>query len=145
MRAGCPAHGLVLTLLLCTPCCLPPGLLELSSAVVFCRPSALAALTGLQRLAVSLIPMPSLAALNKLPFLHSLVLQQAQPLARSQCSSLARCQGLSSLSLSSVQWADLVQLAPLTSLSALSVQVRKGGVMQEGWQWWQQLERLWFV
>jgi hypothetical protein len=99
------------------------GLLELSSVVVFCKPAALAALSSLRSLAVSLIPMPSLAALSRLPHLTSLALQQAQPLGSGQCSSLARCMGLRDLSLCRLQWADLPQLAALTRLTALAVQV----------------------
>lgn len=110
-------------------CCHTPaaalyaGLLELSSAVVFCKPAALCALSSLRTLAVSFIPMPSLAALAQLPQLHSCVLKQAQPVSSSQCLALARCRHVQELSLSSVQWADVPALAPLTGLTKLAVQV----------------------
>lgn len=101
----------------------PTGLLELSSAVVFCKPAALCALSSLQALSVSFIPMPSVAALSHLPQLGSLVLRQAQPVSSSQCLALARCRRLRDLSLSSVLWADMPNLAPLTGLTKLAVQV----------------------
>jgi hypothetical protein len=99
------------------------GLLELSSAVVFCKPTALRALGSLQALSVSFIPMPSLAALSHLPQLDSLVLRQAQPVSSSQCLALARCRHLQDLSLSSMLLADMPSLAPLTGLTKLAVQV----------------------
>jgi hypothetical protein len=91
--------------------------------VVFCKPAALCALSSLQTLAVSFIPMPSLAALAQLPKLHSCVLKQAQPVSSSQCLALSRCRHVQELSLSSVQWADVPALAPLTGLTQLSLQV----------------------
>lgn len=90
---------------------------------MFCQPAALRALSSLQTLSVSLIPMPSLAALAQLPQLDSLVLRQAQPVSSNQCLALARCQHLRDLALSSVQWGDISYLAPLTGLTTLSVQV----------------------
>jgi hypothetical protein len=94
---------------------------------VFCRPTALRALSNLSSLTVSLVPMPSLPALDGLPQLKNFVLQQAQPLSSSQCNALARCQWLQRLSLICVQWGDLAHLAPLTSLTSLAVQVRRRG------------------
>jgi hypothetical protein len=74
----------------------------------------LAALSNLQQLSVSLVPMPSLVGLQQLPNLHSLVLSQVQPLTSYQCSTLARCQQLRNISLSSLQWSDIAELALLT-------------------------------
>lgn len=127
---GRVSHVLTLpaTLCLLCPCTssFPVGLLELSSAVVFCQPAALRALSSLQTLSVSLIPMHSLAALAQLRQLDSLVLRQAQPVSSSQCLALARCSHLRDLSISSVQWGDIAYLAPLTGLTTLSVQVGMG-------------------
>jgi hypothetical protein len=97
---------------------------------VFCKPAALRALSALQTLSVSLIPMASLAALASLAQLDSLVLRQAQPVSSAQCLALAACRHLADLTLSSVQWADMSHLAPLTQLTRLSVQV--GWCVNEG-------------
>ncbi|KAF6259153.1 hypothetical protein COO60DRAFT_1626189 [Scenedesmus sp. NREL 46B-D3] len=99
------------------------GLLELASAVLFCGPKALARFTSLTCLSVGLVPMPCLTSLAQLPQLQQLSLQQSQPVSHPQCLSLASCQRLHSLALSSMQWADVPKLAPLTSLRSLSVQI----------------------
>ncbi|WIA08031.1 hypothetical protein OEZ85_007501 [Tetradesmus obliquus] len=101
------------------------GLLELASAVVFCGPRALCRFSSLVRMRVSLVPVPCLTSLAALPQLCQLTLQQSQPVSGPQCNSLASCRQLHSLALSSVQWADIQKLAPLTNLRSLAVQIHQ--------------------
>lgn len=98
---------------------------------MFCKPAALRALSSLHQLSVSLIPMPSLAALAHLPVLDSLVLRQAQPVSSGQCLALARCKHLRGLTVSSLAWPDVAHLAPLTGLTELSLQVCMFGGSQQ--------------
>lgn len=72
---------------------------------------------------MSLVPVPCLACLRQLGQLRYLSLQQALPVTGAQCISLAGCQQLHVLSLSSVQWADVPKLAPLSGLQGLSLQI----------------------
>eukprot|EP00878_Enallax_costatus_P039016 GHUV01044523.1.p1 GENE.GHUV01044523.1~~GHUV01044523.1.p1 ORF type:complete len:400 (+),score=85.58 GHUV01044523.1:696-1895(+) len=99
------------------------GLLDLASAVQFCSPKALASLRSLVNLSVSLVPFPCLSSLQQLQELINLNLNQPQPLTATQCSTLAACQQLRSLSLGSIQWADIPKLAPMCQLHHLSLQL----------------------
>lgn len=90
---------------------------------MFCGPAALVRLCSLVRLSVALVPVPCLTCLQQLDQLRHLSLQQAQPLTGAQCVCLAGCQQLHSLSLSSIQWADVPKLAPLSGLQGLSLQI----------------------
>lgn len=91
--------------------------------MTFCSPGALAALSALRALTISLVPVPSLAGLAALPALRELELAQAQPLSAAQAAALARCRSLAVLSVSSLAWPDIPELAALSCLSALSLTV----------------------
>lgn len=69
------------------------------------------------------MPFSSLTSLQRLQELRNLTLQQPQPLTSTQCSTLAACQQLRSLSLGSIQWADIPKLAAMVHLQHLSLQL----------------------
>lgn len=97
------------------------GLLELASAVQFCSPRALASLQSLVCLSVSLVPFPCLSSLQHLQDLRHLDLQQPQPLTTAQCCSVASCRQLRSVTMGSLQWADIPKLSPMSQLLHLSI------------------------